>query len=225
MPTTILRCPMAAPTSFKHGSLIRCLVFVSMLAPNQASAQEAKIVALGDSNTAGYGVGSQDAFPARLEGQLRRTGRAVRVINAGIPGDTFGGMRSRLDQSVPPGTKLVIVQGGYNDLATGVPRQKTISDLDGILSRLKQRRIKTVVCGFFYKDWDAIGRKLSANNNATFVPGSTCYDPRNKGSDGLHMSSQGHRVVASRLAKVVEPETPNGSARPTRRSTRTVGSY
>ena len=136
-------------------------------------------------------------------------------------------MRSRLDESVPAGTKLVIVQGGYNDLANGVPARQSVSDLDGILSKLEKRRIKTVVCGFFSKDWDAIGRKLSSKHGATFVSGSTCYDPRNKGIDGLHMSSQGHQVVASRLAKVVEPATPNGqsSSRSTRRSRKLSGSY
>ena len=55
-----------------------------------ASAEDAKIVALGDSNTSGYGVGSQDAFPARMEKILRKKGRPVRVVNAGVPGDTLG---------------------------------------------------------------------------------------------------------------------------------------
>ena len=180
-----------------------------------AQAAETTIVALGDSNTAGFGVGSQQAFPARLEGMERRKGKAVRVVNAGVPGDTFGGMLSRLDSSVPPGTRLVILQGGYNDLANGVPANQTVSNLNGILSRLKQRRIKTVVCGFFYPKWDAIGRKLASANGAQFVPGSTCYDPRYKGPDGLHMSSAGHQVVASRLERVVQVDG-GGKSRRTR---------
>ena len=62
-----------------------------------ASAQEATIVTLGDSNTSGFGVGAQEAFPARLEAMLRRRGRAVHVVNAGVPGDTFGGMLGRVE--------------------------------------------------------------------------------------------------------------------------------
>ena len=80
-----------------------------------ASAQEATIVTLGDSNTSGFGVGAQEAFPARLEAMLRKRGRAVHVVNAGVPGDTFGGMLGRVDSSVPQGTRLAIVRGGYND--------------------------------------------------------------------------------------------------------------
>jgi acyl-CoA thioesterase I len=197
------------PTHMSH--MLVTLVTIVTMAINPANAQEPHIVALGDSNTAGYGVGSDQAFPARLEGMLRKKGRTVRVQNAGVPGDTFGGMLSLVD-SIPPGTKLVIVQGGYNDLANGVPARQTVSNLNSILSRLKQKRIKTVVCGFFYKDWDAIGRKLAATHQATFVPGSSCYDQRNRGPDGLHMSSQGYQVVAARLANILEPDTPEPNA-------------
>ena len=82
------------------------------------------------------------------------------------------------------GHKLAIVQGGYNDLANGVPHDQTVADLRGILANLRGRHIKTVLCGFFYKQWDGIGRKLAATYHATFVPGSTCYDPRHRGPDG-----------------------------------------
>ena len=183
---------------------ICCLTLMTAASSAQA------IVALGDSNTSGYGVDPQEAFPARLESMLRKKGKSVRVVNAGVAGDTFGGMRDRIDSAVGPGTKLVIVQGGYNDRDNGVPPKQSASDLSAILSRLEKRRIKTVVCGLFSKDWDSVGRKLAATHNATFVPGSTCYDPNYRGPDGLHMSSQGHQVVASRLARVVEPVASNG---------------
>jgi acyl-CoA thioesterase-1 len=168
-----------------------------------ASAQERTIVALGDSNTSGFGVGSQEAFPALLQDILRSHGQPVRVTNAGVPGDTFGGMLSRLDRSVPAGTNVVIVQGGYNDLVDGVPPSQTVANLKEILARLHARRIKTVLCGFFDPNWDAIGRRLAATYRATFVPGGACYDPGLLGPDQLHMSAAGHEVVAVRLARVV----------------------
>lgn len=85
------------------------------LMTSAASAQPL-IVALGDSNTAGWGVGQGNAFPSQLNAMLQRRGVNARIANAGVSGDTFGGMLSRLDKSVPAGTRLVIVQGGYNDL-------------------------------------------------------------------------------------------------------------
>jgi acyl-CoA thioesterase-1 len=161
------------------------------------------VVALGDSNTAGFGVGQGNAFPAQLGTMLQRRGYNARIANAGISGDTFGGMLSRLDTSVPAGTRLVIVQGGYNDLIRGTPRDVIIGRMQGILSQLRARRISAVLCGFFFPEWDAVGRKLSAQYGARFVPGSTCYSPSHTGPDRLHMSAQGHTVVAQRLMPVV----------------------
>lgn len=161
------------------------------------------IVALGDSNTAGYGVGQGNAFPAQLNALLRRRGYNARIANAGVSGDTFGGMLNRLDTSVPAGTRLVIVQGGYNDLIRGTPRDVIIARMQGILSQLRARRVPAILCGFFFPEWDAVGRKLAAQYRARFVPGSTCYSPSHTGPDRLHMSAQGHTVVAQRLVPVV----------------------
>lgn len=204
-------CPFhsANPTPFRFrscGIAGACSIFLSALifAP-AASAQEGPIVALGDSNTAGFGVGQQEAFPARLQGTLRRRGEAAVVINAGVPGDTLGGMLARLDFSVPQGTKQVIVQGGYNDVASGIPLSTSLADLDAILGRLQARGVKTVVCGFFNRRYDTIGRRVAARHHAKFVSGGTCYDPRYVGPDGLHMSAEGHAIVAQRLAGVLQP--------------------
>jgi acyl-CoA thioesterase-1 len=122
--------------------------YVAAVAP-----EENTVVALGDSNTSGYGVNPEESYPARLQQNLRARGQAVRVINAGWGGDTFGAMLNRIDFSVPESAKLVIVQGGYNDLKNGVPREVTIANLDAILARLQARGIKTVLCGFLDKDW------------------------------------------------------------------------
>jgi acyl-CoA thioesterase I len=178
------------------------LLIVCCLICGTASSQPL-IVALGYSNTAGYGVGQGNAFPAQLSAMLQRRGYNARIANAGISGDTFGGMLSRLDTSVPPGTRLVIVQDGYNDLIRGTPRDVIIARMQGILSQLRARRVPAILCGFFFPEWDVVGRKLAAQYGARFVPGSTCYSPGHTGLDRLHMSAQGHTVVAQRLAPVV----------------------
>ena len=188
------------------------LVFVFL--SGAAVAQERVIVALGDSNTAGWGVGSVNAFPSQLNGMLQRRGYQAKIVNAGVSGDTFGGMLSRLNSSVPSGARLVIVQGGYNDLIRRTPPDVIIDRMRGILAQLQSRRVPAVLCGFFDPKWDAIGRKLAAQHGARFVPGSTCYSPSHRGPDGLHMSATGHTVVAQRLMPVVAGALSGGTAQP-----------
>jgi len=192
------------------------LLIVGCLVCGPAFAQPL-VVALGDSNTAGYGVGQGNAFPAQLSTMLQRRGYNARIANAGISGDTFGGMLNRLDTSVPAGTRLVIVQGGYNDLIRGTPRDVIIARMQGILQQLRARRVSAILCGFFFPEWDAVGRKLAAQYGARFVPGSTCYSPSHTGPDRLHMSAQGHTVVAQRLVPVVASALSASRTQPAKR--------
>lgn len=179
---------------------VRWLVFAAgILLSTGADARPLQIVALGDSNTAGYGVGRRNAFPALMEATLRSAGYDVDLSNRGISGDTTGGMLSRLDRAVPPGTQIAIVQGGYNDQRRGVPAQTTAANVDAILARLSARRVKVVLCGYFDARWTGIARR----HRAVLVPGNTCYDAGNRGRDGLHMNAAGHRVVAARLTPVI----------------------
>ena len=85
------------------------------------AAHAATVVALGASQTAGKGVSTSEAYPAQLEAMLRARGLDLTVVNAGISGDTTGGMMARLDSAVPKGTKVVILQPGGNDLRKGGP--------------------------------------------------------------------------------------------------------
>jgi acyl-CoA thioesterase-1 len=199
------RCgAFAMAKSVATGFLLRlCLWIVACSCIAGTASSQPLIVALGDSNTAGWGVGQANAFPSQLNAMLARRGYDARIANAGVSGDTFGGMLSRLDRSVPAGTRLVIVQGGYNDLIRGTPRDVIVARMEGILAQLRARRIPAVLCGFFFPEWDAVGRRLAAQYGARFVPGSTCYSPRHTGPDRLHMSAEGHTVVAQRLMPVV----------------------
>src|SRR3979490_3302779 len=104
-----------------------------------ASADAATIVALGASNTYGKGVARNQAYPAQLEAILRAKGSSVRVVNAGINGDTTEGMLGRLDRAVPNGTSAVILQPGGNDPRTGSPDRTS-----EIESRLRGRGIPVI---------------------------------------------------------------------------------
>lgn len=119
---------------------ILALIFSSPLA-----AAVLNIVAVGASNTSGFGVGAEAAYPAQLAVLLRKKGIAAKVTNAGINGDTTAGMLRRLDNAVPNGTNLVILQPGANDLRFGFSREQRTANIAAMVKRLRARNIRVVV--------------------------------------------------------------------------------
>jgi acyl-CoA thioesterase-1 len=119
MPRTLARLLFA---------LVPAVAILWLTAP--ADAASGTVVALGASNTYGKGVSRNQSYPAQLEAMLKAAGHSVRVINAGINGDTTAGMLARLSSAVPNGTKVVILQPGGNDgrkgsgSVTGTIREK-----------------------------------------------------------------------------------------------------
>jgi acyl-CoA thioesterase I len=112
-----------------------------------AAADTVRIVALGDSLTAGYGLDAEDSFPAVLEAELRARGHDVEVINAGVSGDTTRGGLERLDWAVPDGTDAVIVELGANDALRGIEPGATRANLDSIVAQLVERDIAVLLAG------------------------------------------------------------------------------
>src|SRR5246500_604219 len=129
--------------------LATALAFAGPLREGAAAAAErpVRIVVLGDSLTAGFGLPADGAFPAKLEGALKAKGLAVEVTNAGVSGDTASGGLARLDWSVPEGTEAVIVELGANDMLRGVDPAVTRTALDAIVRRLTERRVAVLVAG------------------------------------------------------------------------------
>lgn len=146
-------------------------------------AAETLIVALGASSTAGKGVGPEAMYPAQLEAMLGAKGYTVRIINAGINGDTSSGMLARLDRDVPDGTELVILQTGTND-AGGDGHDENIA---AIIGRLRARSIKVLL---LKTSWM---RSLRAEYSQ---------------ADGHHLTAEGYRILAARLLPLVEREIP-----------------
>jgi acyl-CoA thioesterase-1 len=101
--------------------ILLSLATCGLLLQQLGFAHAATVVALGASNTAGKGVSPGQAYPAQLESMLRARGFDATVVNAGVSGDTTGGMMARLESAVPKGTSVVILQPGGNDLRKGAP--------------------------------------------------------------------------------------------------------
>jgi acyl-CoA thioesterase-1 len=151
-----------------------CLAILAISIFAATSANAATVVALGASNTYGKGVARNQAYPARLEAILRTRGLNVRVINAGINGDTTEGMLGRLGRAVPNGTSAVILQPGGNDGRKGSPDRTA-----EIQSRLSARGIAVI---------------MLPNNVLKGLP----HQP-----DGQHLTPEGYRMLAESVASQV----------------------
>lgn len=157
-------------------SRIASVLLIALLAIRSADA--ATIVALGASNTFGKGVARSQAYPAQL--QVRARGYNVRVINAGVNGDTTGGMPSRLDRTVPAGTNVVMLQPGGNDRRTGSGDERA-NNILAIQNRPAGRGAKVIIV---------------ENNILSGLP----HQP-----DGVHLTPEGYRMLAETLAAQVAP--------------------
>jgi acyl-CoA thioesterase-1 len=178
--------------------------------------QPLRIVALGDSLTAGYGLGDDDAFPAKLERALRGKGYAVAIENAGVSGDTASGGLARLDWSVPEGTDAVILELGANDALRGIPPDATRAALDAILQRLKDRNIPVLLCGMrappnlgadYVRVFDAIFPALARQYDAVFYPfflEGVAAERRLNLVDGVHPTADGVDVIVGAILPKVE---------------------
>jgi acyl-CoA thioesterase-1 len=149
-------------------------ILAGVLAIAVTSAHAATVVALGASNTYGKGVARNQAFPAQLEAILRAKGLNVRVVNAGINGDTTEGMLRRMDGVVSRGVSAVILQPGGNDRRKGSPDRTA-----EIQSRLSARGIHVI---------------MVPNNMLGGLP----HQP-----DGQHLTPEGYHMLAESLASQV----------------------
>jgi acyl-CoA thioesterase-1 len=129
----------------RFGTLVALLV--SLFQPGTALARTLRIVAFGDSLSAGFELPANGSFPAQLEAALRAKGRDVTVVNAGVSGDTASDGLARLDWSLPAGADLVIVEFGANDMLRGLDPAITRRALDEILTRLQARGASVLLAG------------------------------------------------------------------------------
>lgn len=128
---------------FQTLAVVAVLALAAALAP--AAAATLNIVAIGASNTTGFGVGSDHAYPALLQAMLRKKGINANVTNAGVNGDVTGGMLSRLDVAVPKGTDLVILQPGGNDLRFFGTKERRTANINAMAAKLRARHIRVIV--------------------------------------------------------------------------------
>jgi acyl-CoA thioesterase-1 len=183
---------------------------------DRAMAEPIKLVVLGDSLTAGYGLAQEDAFPAKLEAALKARGVDVIVVNAGVSGDTAKQGLERLDWAVEEDADAVIVELGANDALRGVDPNQTRASLEKIISRLKSRKIPVMIAGMLsppnmgaaYKAlFDRIYPSLAGEQGLQLYPfflEGIAADPEYN-LDGIHPNARGVEEIVRRMApKVAE---------------------
>ena len=196
--------------------------------------EELRIVALGDSLFAGYGLEPGQSYPARLEAALRARGLNARITNAGVSGDTTAGGLGRLDftlNSQPKPPALVIISLGGNDMLRGLPPEATRKNLDEMLSKLKARGIPVVLMGMlaapnlgadYRGKFDPIYPALAKKHGAALVPfflQPLIDRPNLIQADRIHPTLPGiDLMVAATVDKVAGalPEPANPAAPPNR---------
>ncbi|MEJ0095505.1 MAG: arylesterase [Methylocella sp.] len=170
-----------------------------------------RLIAFGDSLSAGYLLPADAAFPAALEQALRKEGYKVTVVNAGVSGDTSSDGLARLDWALAEGADGVILELGANDMLRGIDPDVTNANLAAILEKLKSRNIKVLFAGMLASP--SLGKDYKAKFDALFPALATQYDaplypfflegvagqPKLTLSDGLHPSAAGVETIVQNI--------------------------
>lgn len=185
-----------------------------------------RVVFLGDSLTAGLGLGESEAFPALVGGLLAQRGIVVRIVNAGVSGDTSAGGLARVDWVLSLQPEILVVALGANDGLRGQPVDSIAANLREIVRRARAAGSRVLLAGMkmppnygpeYTRDFEALYVRLARELDLPFLPfllEGVATIPELNQPDGLHPTAEGQRkiadLVAEALLPLLRPETPGG---------------
>jgi acyl-CoA thioesterase-1 len=176
-----------------------------------------KIVALGDSLTAGLGVAESQAYPAVLQQKIDADGYAYEVVNMGVSGDTSAGGLRRLDWALEGNVKVLIVALGANDGLRGLRPDEMKKNLERIIERAKEDNIVVILAGMeappnYGAEYTAAFRRvyqeLAREQGVRLLPfllDGVAGDAALNQSDGIHPNARGAEIIADGIWKVLQP--------------------
>jgi acyl-CoA thioesterase-1 len=180
------------------------------------SAAATRILAFGDSLTAGLGVAPNQSFPAQLAARLKADGYDVIVDNGGVSGDTTADGLARFDWTMGDHPDVVLLELGANDMLRGLAPQRAEANLDAMLGKLKAAKVKILLLGMrassnwgadYQTTFDAIYPALAKKYDVPLYPfllDGVALDPKLNQADMLHPNPAGVAVIVSRVAPAVE---------------------
>ncbi len=182
----------------------------------EAGAAGQRLLVLGDSLAAGYGLAHQDGFEAQLEAALRARGHDVRIIDGAVSGDTTAGGRARLEWALGDGADAALVELGGNDGLRGIDPTSTEANLAAILDKLAARHIPVLLSGMYappnlgpqYGEqfrvvFERLGRRPGVLFDPFFLEGVAADRALNQ-ADGIHPNAEGVKRIVTRLLPLVE---------------------
>jgi acyl-CoA thioesterase-1 len=197
-------------------SILAAFCALALAPPGTARADTVSIIGFGDSLMAGYELAPGDAFPVKLEAALKDKGYDVAITNAGVSGDTSSGGLARLDWSVPDGTDAVLLELGANDALRGISPEKTRANIDGMISKLKDRGIAVLLVGMlsppnmgadYAENFDKIYPELAEIHGVALYPffldGVAAQTGLDIG-DGMHPNPKGIAIMVNRFLPYAE---------------------
>tara|TARA_Y100000589_G_C27154609_1_gene630289 strand:+ start:12 stop:665 length:654 start_codon:yes stop_codon:yes gene_type:complete len=199
-----------------YGLIFTLLVFIIIITGSTpVPAAQQRLMVFGDSLVAGYGLSAGEGFPEQLQQALTAAGKNVKVLNAGVSGDTSAGGLARLDWALSDRPDAVIIVLGGNDMLRGLDPQQTRQNLVRILTRLRQVDIKILLCGMlapmnlgpvYRQQFDSIYPELADRFNTGFYPfflDGVALNPEFNQLDGLHPNKAGVAVITKSVLPAV----------------------
>ena len=191
-------------------------VLLAVFGCGAANADPVRLLAFGDSLTAGAGVAAEDSLSAQLQRRLLADGYDVVVVNAGVSGDTSAMGLARLDYTLGYGADVVLLELGANDMLNGVDPKITRENLDRIIATFKERGVIVLLAGMvssanfgpaYKKAFDAAYPELARQHGVTMIPfilDGVWGHPELLIADGVHPNAAGVARIVAKVAPYVE---------------------
>jgi len=184
----------------------------------QATSARPKIVAFGDSLTAGFGLTERESYPYLLQERLNADGYNYEVVNAGVSGDTSLGGSERVDWVLEQdGVQILILELGANDLLRGIPVSKMKASLDKIIEKAKARNVEVLLCGMlapptmgadYQRDYTSAFPDLATKHKIAYLPfllENIALKKELNQADGIHPNAEGTKIMTENVYKELKP--------------------
>lgn len=182
--------------------------------PAQVVSDKPKIIAFGDSLTAGFGLTEKESYPYLLQEKLKAEGYDYEVVNAGVSGETSLGGLERIDWVLGmENIKILVLELGANDLLRNMPPDKMKSNLEKIIEKAKEKNVKVLLCGMlappslgadYQKNYNNAFPDLADKYDLAYLPfilENVAMDKKLNQADGIHPNAEGEKIMTENVYK------------------------